>query len=75
LFRAQGVFANNIGQNTWTLQRFSMTSLHHYCQQHRQDKHQIIFVTGVNETLMGHNNKKMEMRHQGLMKKLFMKIT
>jgi hypothetical protein len=71
LFRAQGVFANNIGQNTMDTSTVfhDLSSLHHYCQQHRQDKHQIIFVTGVNETLMGHNNKKMEMRHQGLIKK------
>jgi hypothetical protein len=50
-----------------------MTSLCHYCQQYCREKHQIIFVTHVDVTCMGHNNHKMEMCHQELMKNLFMK--
>jgi hypothetical protein len=52
-----------------------MTSHNHYYQQYCREKHHIIFVTGVDKTCMGHNNQKMEMCHQELMKKLFMKIT
>ncbi len=59
----------------WTLQQLAMTSHLYYYQQYWREKHQIIFVTGVDETCMGHNNQKMEICNQKLTKKLFMKIT
>jgi hypothetical protein len=74
LYRAQGVFTNYIGENTMD----TSTACHDLSSSPLSTvlarKHQIILVIGVDKTCMGHNNQKMEMRHQERMKKLFMKI-
>jgi hypothetical protein len=69
LFRAQGVFANNIIENTMntsTACHDLSSSLLSTVLPRKAPYH---FVTGVDETCMGHNNQKMEKCHQELMKK------